>query len=179
MLWAKNNLCNQSLDVLGPPYGLLWRHYPQFSTNKTTICPLVSTPGWIGVHPHCLSGPSLTAERVWLPPCPLGIVSARQLGEISVFVPLVISLCILQIWSGEWWFHQRGVRISPPKWNKTYYILHNCLVLQYQVVPKGFTGFFPVKVLVPARVLGHLLPPELPQPELLSFDEVRILGFFS
>ena len=30
-----------------------------------------------------------------------------------------------------------------------------------------------------ARVLGHLLPPDLPFPELLSFDEFCILRFFS
>ena len=26
---------------------------PSFSTKKTTIWPLVSTPAWFGVHPHC------------------------------------------------------------------------------------------------------------------------------
>ena len=30
-----------------------------------------------------------------------------------------------------------------------------------------------------ARVLGHLLPPELPYPELLLFDEFCIMRFFS
>ena len=56
----------------------------------------------------------------------------------------------------------------PPKWSKTLYILLNFLVLQYLTVPKGFLAFLPVDPLrgegegVPARVLGQLLPPELP-----------------
>ena len=51
--------------------------------------------------PSLVFGPSLTAEGGWLPPCPLGIVSAWLLSEIAVFVLPVISLCILQISSGE------------------------------------------------------------------------------
>ena len=72
----------------------------------------------------------------------------------------------------------------PPKWNKTQYILHNFLVSQYLTVPKGFPAFLPVDPLrgegegVPVRVLGQLSLPELPQPELLSFDEFCILTFF-
>ena len=62
---------------------------------------LVSTPGWVGVHPHCFSGPSLTAERVWLPSCPLEIVNAWLLDEIAVFVPLVTSYIRYEVVSGD------------------------------------------------------------------------------
>lgn len=63
------------------------------------------------------------------------------------------------------------------------YILHNFLVPQYLTVPKGFPAFLLVdplreRVIGVLRVLGQLSPPELSQPELLSFDEFCILIFF-
>ena len=73
----------------------------------------------------------------------------------------------------------------PPEWNKTQYILHHFLVLQYQMVLRCFPAFLPVDPFgervkgVPERVLGQLPPPEVPQSELLSFDEFCILTFFS
>lgn len=64
----------------------------QLNAVRMTSCLLVSTPGWVGDHPYSCSDSSLTAERGWLPS---GIVNTWLLSKIAVFVPRVVSECIL------------------------------------------------------------------------------------
>ena len=52
---------------------------PNFSTNKTIICPLVSSPAWVGDHLHCL------------------VPLLQQMGDVCPFIPLELSVL------DSWW----------------------------------------------------------------------------